>query len=174
MAQDRVREMSKLEFRDPAEVLREFRRVELEMARHSRAGTLDMRTSAQALRTNALKTHREMRTAALFCYGMSIASKKKILFSPVERDDYDFVASWLNEDTQHLAPVQLKELVPTHLNSEQTLEELLEKAKNKYPNSDDLTLAIHMNRVGHFDPSNIHFDRDIRLAGIWAFCAISS
>jgi|TARA_R110000787_G_C13425356_1_gene445216 hypothetical protein len=169
LAQDRIRQIAKKEFHDPAEVLRHFRSIELEMARHREAGTIDMPHKAHALRTNDLKNSREMRQAALFCYGMSVAINKPVLFSPEERDDYDFVASWFDGDAQHFAPVQLKELVPEHLNSRQTFEALLEKAKQKYTNSDDLTLAIYLNRVGRFDPGEVRIDRDLKLAGIWAF-----
>lgn len=170
---DRIKQIANSKFHDPSEVLCNFRSIELEMARHQEAGTIDLGKNAQALRTNDLKHFREIRQAALFCYGMSVAKNKPVLFSPEERDDYDFVASWLDGDTQHFAPVQLKELVPEHLNARQTFEELLAKVEQKYTNSNDLTLAICLNRVGRFDPNDVRIDRDLRLAGIWVFGGVA-
>lgn len=50
--------------------------------------------------------------AALFCYGMSHRVGKKVLFSMVEKQDYDFVVFYQDDDVQRFVPVQLKELVP--------------------------------------------------------------
>ena len=68
------------------------------------------------LRTNQFKQAREHRQAALFCEGMGARIGHTVYFAAHEDQDYDFVASWVVGDQQHLAPVQLKEVVPTNLN----------------------------------------------------------
>ena len=57
------------------------------------------------LRTPGLKTYREARDAAIFVYGMGLAKSVAMAYTPFEQSDYDFVATWVEESTQHFAPV---------------------------------------------------------------------
>ena len=89
-----------------------------------------------------------------------------------ESQDYDFVASWLVGDKQHLAPVQLKEVVPSELNSRASLQAIVDALPNKYVDSDDVTIAIHLNQQMRFEPSAIQVPA-LRVAALWVFGSIS-
>ena len=78
--------------------------------------TSDLPEAVRTLRTNSLREWKEAREAALFCVGMSERMGTPIRLAKSENHDYDFVATWLKDDTRHFAPVQLKEVVPSHIN----------------------------------------------------------
>src|SRR2546421_10068974 len=107
-----------LPFYEPATILRNLRRIEQQLA------DVDMDERVRRLRTPGLKTYREARDAALFVYGMGLAKGVAMAYTPFERSDYDFVATWTEGTTQHFCPVQLKELVPADLNPGASIEEL--------------------------------------------------
>ena len=87
------------------------------------------------------------------------------------RRRYDFVASWVVGETQHLAPVQLKEVVPEELNAKASVQERV-NALSKYVGSEDLTVAIYLNQSVHFDPAKLVVPR-LKIAALWVFGAIS-
>lgn len=60
-----LRAAEKLEFRDPGHILVKLRKIEHVLA------TSETPDKVKNLRTNKLKELREIREAALFCYGMS-------------------------------------------------------------------------------------------------------
>lgn len=165
MTQDRVRALQHLEFRDPRPFLVRLRDIEPKVAKSG------LPKKARNLRTNPLKWSRELREAALFCYGMTQRIGQTVFLAPSEAQDYDFVASWVVDDTQHLAPVQLKEVVPHDLNRSASIQQTVE-ALSKYVDSEDLTVAIHLNQHGHFDPASLAIPR-LRIAALWVFGAIS-
>ena len=138
-----------LSYRDPAVVLRELRQIEAQMV------GANLSPQVRNLRTNGLKHIREFRHAALFCHGMSLRLGYQVLFSPVESSDYDFVATWRTADAQHFARVQLKELVPAHLNEGATVQALVD-GLSKY-SGDDLIVAIFLNREGRFSLEEVVF-----------------
>ncbi|ACT59959.1 hypothetical protein [Hirschia baltica] len=170
MKKIRIREFERYIFRNPTSDLHMLRQIEIEMTRHQCDGTLEMSTKATQLRTNQLKQYRENRAAALFTYGMSIVQGHDIFYAPVEDQDFDFITTWTNQDTQHYCTVQLKELVPESLNPNSTIEELLEKL-GKYGDSRDLTIAIQINRAGNWNPNSLKLSRKLPLNGIWFFHA---
>jgi hypothetical protein len=88
-----------------------------------------------------------------------------------ESQDYDFVASWVVGDTQHLAPVQLKEVVPQDINSKASLEAII-AALSKYADSEELTVAIHLNRQVHFEPSAVSVP-SLHIAALWVFASLT-
>jgi hypothetical protein len=88
-----------------------------------------------------------------------------------ESQDFDFVASWSVDNTQHFAPVQLKEVVPEPLNPNATVEQIVESLA-KYVDSEDLTVAIHLNRQAHFDPTVLSVP-PLKIAALWVFASIS-
>jgi hypothetical protein len=160
-----LRAIQKLEFRDPEPFLVRLRQLEYELA--ASATTEKIRN----LRTNKLKEWKELREAALFCYGMGKRIGQTVYVGRGESQDYDFVASWTTEGVQYLAPVQLKEVVPINLNPDASLQAIVDSLA-KYADSEDLTIAIHLNQQMHFEPSELLIP-PLRIAALWVFGSIS-
>lgn len=160
MAQSRsaLKAFTALAYRDPVAVLRELRQIEMQIV------DADLSPQVRNLRTNDLKRIREFRQASLFCHGMSLRIGHQVLFSPVESSDYDFVATWQIADVRHFAPVQLKELVPDHLNASATVQALVDGLR-KY-SGDDLVMAIFLNREGRFSLEDVVLPA-LRIAELW-------
>ncbi len=127
-----------LTFYDPAKILRDLKALERDL------GAIDDPT-VRRLRTPGLKKYREWRDAAIFTYGMGVAQGKEMLYATEESSDYDFLVAWRQEDEHVICPVQLKELVPADLNSDATLDNLLEKLPIYSPGSETV-LAVKLNR----------------------------
>ena len=165
MSQDRVRAFQQLEYRDPRPFLVRLRELEPHVA------TSNLPKKVKNLRTNSLKWSRELREAALFCYGMSQRIGQTVFLSPSEAQDHDFIASWVVDDTQHLAPVQLKGVVPYDLNPSASVQKLID-ALGIYADSAELTVAIYLNQRTHFDPATLVIP-PLKIAALWVFGAIS-
>lgn len=165
MISDRVRAFQHLEFRDPRPFLVQLREIE------ARVADSDLPERTKALRTNSLRWSKELREAALFCYGMAQRIGQTVYLAPSEAQDYDFVGSWVVEDTRHFAPVQLKEAVPHDLNVAASVQERV-NALSKYVDSEDLTVAIYLNQRVHFDPAKLVIP-PLKVAALWVFGAIS-
>jgi len=159
-----LRFAQKLEYRDPVRLLKDFRKVE------SRIATSNTPKKIKSLRTNSLREFRELREAAIFCHGMSQRLGQKVFVGKGESQDYDFVASWVTEGKQHLAPVQIKEVVPVDLNSKASVQATVD-ALTKYVDSDELTVAIHLNRQTSFDPVQLVVPA-LNIAALWVFAAL--
>ena len=71
----------------------------------------------RSLLTNTLKTERETRDALIFAHGMSSVVGTRVYVAPGETEDCDFVTSVAADGTRYYTCVQLKELVPEHLNT---------------------------------------------------------
>ena len=123
------------------------------------------------LRINGLKEAREQRQAALFCHGMSMRLGQTVYFASQEALDFDFVASWVVGDAQQFAPVQLKEVVPQSLNPKASFDSVL-TGLDKYVDSSGLTVAIHLNQAGHFDPKLLR-PAQLNVASLWVFAAVA-
>ena len=160
-----LRAVQKLEFRNPAHFLIKIRSVERQLAES------DAPPKIKKLRTNPLKEWRELRDAALFCYGMGQRIGQPIYFAKGESQDYDFVASWAVGREQHFAPVQLKEVVPPELNSTATLQKTVD-ALTRYVDSKELTVAIHLTQQTRFEPSKLSIP-PLKIAALWVFGSIS-
>ena len=165
MDQSRVRAFARLKFRNPRPFLVRLREVEVEVAKSN------LSPKVRHLRTNPLKSWREMREAALFCYGMGQRIGQTVFLARSESQDYDFVASWVVDGVQHFAPVQLKEVVPTGLNPTASLQKTIATC-SKYVDSKDLIVAIHLNQRCRFEPCNLLIPM-LRIASLWIFGAIS-
>jgi len=165
MSQDRARAFQHLTYRDPRPFLIRLRAIESKVAKSN------LPRRVKNLRTNSLKGSREFREAALFCCGMAQRIGQTVYLAPSEAQDYDFVASWIVDNTQHLAPVQLKEVVPQDLNQSASVQEIVD-ALSKYVDSEDLTVAIHLNQRSHFDPSKLVIP-SLKIAALWIFGAMS-
>ena len=155
--------LGRLKYHDPVAVLRNFRHVETRLPNN----TPD---PIKHLRTNGLKRWREYREAALFCYGISRRLNRPIYFNLDESADHDFVAMWEDTGVRRFAPVQLKELVPEQLNKTAAIGGLLQNLV-KY-SSDKLTVAIHLNRRGAFEPSALLIP-PLHVAALWFFWGAS-
>jgi hypothetical protein len=125
----------------------------------------------RTLRTHGLKRDRERRQAALFCYGQSQLLGHPIYFYDFEGSDFDFVATWSCDSTQHFAPVQLKEVVPERLSKNSSLQSVID-GLTKYATSDTLTVAIFFNRNGRLDLGEINV-ASLRLSALWIAGAVS-
>lgn len=126
------------------------------------------------LRTHALKGERELFQASLFAHGIgSTVLGTEVFLTPLEDQDFDCIAKWLNEDTWCFAPIQLKEFVPENLNPTASLQSEIDKLKNKYVDSSDLILVFYLNRNFHFDLNALTFHQ-VNVAQLWLFGAIST
>src|SRR5436190_1384209 len=115
-----------LEFRDPKPFLKRLRKLQRKVSRSN------LPSAVKDLRTNDLKEWREAREAALFCVGIGQRMGHTVFLAKSESHDYDFVACWVRDDTRHFAPVQLKEVVPTELNSAASIQKIIEALPPKY------------------------------------------
>lgn len=88
-----------------------------------------------------------------------------------EEEDYDFVSLWITGDTQHYAPVQIKELVPANVNPYSDLNEIISSLK-KYSGSRDLIVGIHVNRAGALDISKIGVPK-LNIREVWLFGSLT-
>lgn len=128
--------------------------------------------AVKSLRTRDLRPLRELREACLFCYGMTKCTGQKFWIAHTEAQDYDAVAMWTVGDTQSFAPIQIKEVVPHKLNAAASVEAVI-GSLGKYTDSQDLTVAIHLNReIKGFDPSVIEVP-PLKIAALWIFGAVS-
>ena len=160
-----VRSFEKLDFRDPKPFLARLRVFELDVAQSATPRKI------RTLRTNALKESREMREAAIFCYLMGQRIGHTVYVASGERQDYDFVAMWDDGQVRNYAPVQLKEVVPKHLNGEATLAQVVSSLA-KYADSKDLVVAVHLNQQLSFDPVEVVVP-PLCIGGLWMFGAVS-
>jgi hypothetical protein len=162
----RLRELQRRDYRDPANFLKQLRDLEPKLREEVR----DPRV--RQLRTNGLREWREARLGALFCHGMTERIGQKIFLSKGEFEDADCVASWTVGDEKHFAPIQIKEVVPAHCNSNSTLDEVI-GSLSKYKDADDLTVLIHLNRVGRFNPASVSIPAGLRIAALWVLASSS-
>lgn len=156
-----LRSVEKLNFVDPAPFLVRLRHLEIEVA------LSDADPKVKALRTNSLKVSREQREAALFCHGMGERIGTKVWFAHKEDQDHDFVASWITHEERHFAAVQLKEVVPIETNPKASIQDLVQSL-GKYPNSKGLTVAIHLNQAGRFEPNLLKIPK-LNIGSLWVF-----
>lgn len=155
-----------LTYRDPGPFLVRLRELEAVVAESG------LRERVKSLRTNELKCMRELREAAIFCYGMGKRIGRTVYLAPGESQDYDFIASWFVGDKQHFAPVQLKEVVPVAINPDASLPSVV-AGLAKYVDSRHLTVAIHLNQQAHFDPSRLVVP-PLNVAALWVLGAVAS
>lgn len=160
-----LRYAKSLTYRDPAPFLVRLRELEIQVAESG------LSERVKQLRTNALKAMRELREAAIFCYGMGQRIGQTVYLAPGESQDYDFVASWVFGDEQHFAPVQLKEVVPVTTNANASLAAVVASLA-KYVDSKHLIVAVHLNQQVHFDPSTLVVP-PLSIAELWVFGAVA-
>lgn len=130
---------AKLQYFDPVVILKEERKVWEQIPRTG----IDPKVAG--LRTRRLRPFLVGHQAALFAYLTGKLICKEVHFAREENSDYDTVLRWNGDDVENYAPVQLKELVPPSLNRNQSFSDLLSALK-KYVDSQELVVAIHVNR----------------------------
>jgi hypothetical protein len=165
MRDARLRLFSSLEYRDPRAFLVRLRELEREIA----SSALDIKI--RALRTNELKPWRELREAALFAHFMGERIGTRVGIARGEAQDYDFVATWESAGVRRYSPVQIKEVVPQFLNPDAQLSAVIESLK-KYPDSADLTVAIHLNKKHTIDLRDLPIPK-LSIAALWVFASIA-
>jgi hypothetical protein len=167
MGNMRLRQFANLPYGDPRDFLIALRKVEWAVAASRTPERI------RTLRTQGLKPEREMRDAAIFCVGMSERIGHDIRFAPVEDQDCDFAATWINgEGARCYCPVQLKEAPPHKLNAGATVQVVVDDLTH-YADSNDVTVAIKINRVVRFDPVELKLPANLRIGGLWIFAALS-
>nr|WP_315402397.1 hypothetical protein [uncultured Duganella sp.] len=159
------REWLKLKYHDPAYILAGLRRIALQV------GASNTEEGVKNLRTNGLKTIREGRQAALFCYGLSQRTGRKIQFAlqEPENDAADAIGLMDINGEAFFLPIQLKELPPTHLNPHVSLQDILNKLGSKRSGARGTIVAIHVNRVMHLEISKLTIPTGI--AELWLYGA---
>ena len=168
MSNIRLREFGKLEYGDPRGFLAELRKFEVAIAASPTPERI------KTLRTQGLKPEREMRDAAIFCVGISERIGFDVRFAPVEKQDFDFIATWLDDDAiRHYCPVQLKEVAPPHLNMNANIQAVID-GLIRYRDSADLTVAIKLNQPVRFNPTELKLTGDLRIGGLWIFASLSA
>lgn len=164
----RLRQFAKLAYGDPRGFLAELRSLECAVAASPTPERI------RTLRRQGLKPARETRDAAIFCVGISERFGFDVRFAPVENQDFDFIATWLDGDaTRHCSPVQLKEVAPPHLNAVASIQEVVDSL-TRYADSADVTVAIKINRPGRFDPTELKVPVNLRIGGLWIFASVSA
>lgn len=161
----RLREAARRDYRDPVPFLRRLRSLQ------KRLVGVSVDPEVRTLRTNRLKEWREARIGALFCVGIGERMNRKVFFSKGELDDADFLATWVAEEVQHFAPVQIKELVPVERNASATFEALVQ-GLTKYTGKNDLTVLVHVNRRIHFDPRSVTLPLQLPVAALWVLACL--
>lgn len=163
MIRDRARAFTHLKYAEPRSVLVELRRLE-------RSLPAEVAPEVRHLRTNKLKPLRELREAALFCYGWEQIDGQALGVAHIEAQDYDAVATWPSDAERYFAPIQIKEVVPEGLNPNITVQDVINDLQ-KYVNSDDLTVVIHLNRdLRGFAPLELMIP-PLKIAALWILAA---
>lgn len=105
---------------------------------------------------------------------MSEVMGRTVLIAPVEAEDFDFVATWIDDErTQHFCRVQLKEVVPESLNPSASLQRVID-GLSRYADASDLTVAIKCNRLGRFDPATVSIPDRLKLGALWIYSAVTA
>lgn len=158
----KINEWNKLFYQESRKVLIQLRDIQECVSRSN------LPQNVKNLRTKEQRKYLEWRQAALFCYGIgSVVLKTPVFHSISEASDYDCVALWNSGEEQIFTPIQLKELVPEALNSKTNLSKELEKLK-KYVSSEDLVIALHVNRISCMDFFEIQIP-DLKVAEVWLY-----
>lgn len=159
----KIREWEKLEYHDPEKILLGFKDIASNFPISSAP------YNVASLRTRELRLYGESRQCALFCYGISKARNIKVHYAHLEKSDYDFVGVYPENDYLNYVPIQMKEFVPEKVNPKAQLENEIKKLQ-KYTDSQDLCVAIHLNRNISFDFKNIVIP-ELNIRELWFFGA---
>ena len=162
---DHIRGLAGLQYKNAQNWLKTLSGIE------SRTAFIQMDPKIRSFRTNKLKKWKQSRGAALFCEGISRRYNQSIDIAIEEDSDYDCMAKWHNQDVEYFTPIQLKEFVPSNLNQDQNLQDII-LSLTKYTDSEDLTVGIYINRKIKIDFKRIKIPRNLKIGELWFFgCA---
>jgi hypothetical protein len=162
----KLRKWGALSFRDAKTDLINLAKLQARLERSN-----GISATVANLRERDLRPYLQWRQAALFCYLVQASTAKPVAYTMVEDEDYDALACWVEADTKHFAPIQLKEIVPETLNPAASLEAKLNKLA-KYARSKDTVVAIHVNRAGRLEFSSLK-PPNVGVREIWLYGALS-
>ena len=158
-----IREWTQLEYLDPETILAGLRDI-------ARTYPLDeLPYEAASLRKREFRKYGEGRQCALFCYLIGKALDLNMKFALDERGDYDCIAYFEKDGVNNFVPIQMKELVPEKVNPHANLQNLI-NSLSKYVDSNDLTVAIHLNQAGTIRPSELTIP-ELHIGELWFFGA---
>jgi hypothetical protein len=166
---DRItgRKWRALPWRDPRADLVNLGRAQAELVRRGISVTHD------DLRQHALKPFLENKQAALFAHFVGEAVlKAPIAYAMIEEEDFDCVLWCKADGRSRYARVQLKEVVPPHLNPNATIESEL-ATLSKYPTSAQTIVAVHVNQEGPLVFSSIAKPAT-SVVEIWLYSALAA
>lgn len=162
----RTNKWAQLKYHNPKDILIKLRNLEILISQSN----LDEK--AKSLRKKEFKKYLEWRAAAIFCHGLAESVlKNKIYYTPVESEDFDCITLWQDGDYTVYTPLQIKEVVPNTINPHTNLNDEILKLR-KYSDSNDLVVAIHVNRRENMEFSTIHIPK-LQIAELWIFGAIT-
>ena len=118
-----------------------------------------------------MKSYREGRSVALFCYGISQKVNIPYFFALYEASDFDAIAMWVENETQNFKPIQMKEFVPEPLNLNTSLNNEISKL-SRYPASKETVVVIHVNRNIHLDFLTIKIP-PLNIGELWLMGSLS-
>jgi hypothetical protein len=156
-----------LNWRDPRTDLVELGKIQGRFVKKGHQPEVDN------LRNHELRQYLEQRQAALFAHFVSEAIlKAPIAYAMNETEDYDCVLWWKIEKHSFYTPVQLKEIVPPHLNSKTSINSELSKL-SKYATASETIAAFHVNQSGHLDFSGIDVPKT-GFSEVWLYGSLSA
>lgn len=155
---------SKLKYMNPTEYLLGIDKV------FNDSGIKKYKNASDILLDRHIRDVAEDRRCAIFCHGAGQALGAEIVFSSYENADYDYVGAYKKDGRFHPFPIQLKQVVPDRLNSSTSLQKEIDKL-SKYVDSEDLTVAIHVNRKIHIKPLELGVT-DVKVKEIWLFAKL--
>ena len=161
-----VREWSKLDYLDPEKVLLGLRKIALMQP------LTELPYNAATLRTRELRQYGEGRQCALFCYFAGKSLGLSIKFTMYEKSDYDCIAYFEKDGVNNFIPIQMKELVPENVNTSANLQKLINSLE-KYTDSKDLIVAVHLNQCRTIKMSELTFPT-LNIGALWFFGANDS
>ena len=163
----KLRKWDALSFRDAKTDLVNLGKLQARLARRGGASP-----EIANLRRRDLRQYLQWRQAALFCYLVQVTTgKASLAYTLVEDEDYDALACWVDGDTKHYAPIQLKEIGPESRNPSASVEAELTKLA-KYATSQETLVAVHVNRAGRLEFSSLKPPK-ARVREVWLFGALS-
>jgi hypothetical protein len=162
MNRSRLKVFAQLEFKDPEQYLRQW------WLTGPLISSMNLNYHQKSFRTHGLRIHKDRREAALFCYGLRIATGNSTFeFAMIEDSDHDAVFRSFVDGKICFTSVQLKEVVPLHLDAKATLEREIAKLE-KYADSQDLVVGIFLDQNGVSDLTAIE-SPNLKVGGVWIF-----
>ena len=162
-----LRFLSKLAFKNPAEYLRLLRRFERVVALSK------LSYHQRALRKHGLRVHKEQREAALLCCAFAaLTGNQTYEFASHEQADYDAAFRCREGNLHCYTLVQLKEVVPSHLDPQASIEREVSKLA-KYADSEDLVVGVFVNQYNKpFELRRLKIP-SVKVSQVWAFGSCS-